>query len=342
MTCLPDDKRFTHRLGAGLGALVLVLSACSPAGTQGEVEEQAAAGGPFPVTIEHQFGQIMIPSEPRRVVSIGFNDQDVLLALGVKPVAIREWFGERPFATWPWAQDALGDAKPEVLTGSELNLEAIAALRPDLIVGVFLGMEKSEYDRLSAIAPVVYHTGEHPDYGTPWQEQTRIIAKAVGMSELAEELIQQVDARFAGAREQFPQFAGRSAIVAYSFEKGAYGPYASEDLRSRALGSLGFKVPEVIDTLAGDQFYAELSNEQIEMLDTDVLAWVSLVDSSAITDLPLYRQLNAFKQGRDIFLSEELGAALSFSSVLSLPFVADQLTPRLAAAVDGDPATAVE
>lgn len=34
-----------------------------------------------------------------------------------------------------------------------------------------------------------------------------------------------------------------------------------------------------------------------------------------------------------------LGGMLSFSSVLSMPVVLDQLVPRLAAAVDGDPAT---
>ena len=44
-------------------------------------------------------------------------------------------------------------------------------------------------------------------------------------------------------------------------------------------------------------------------------------------------------KGRDIFLDGTLSAALSFSSVLSLPYVLDELVPQLAAAVDGDPET---
>ena len=95
------------------------------------------AAAAFPVTITHKFGEITIDAPPERVVSIGFADQDWLLALGVTPIAeCRDWYGDQPYATWPWAQDELGDAQPAVLTSTELNFEEIAALRPDLIVGV--------------------------------------------------------------------------------------------------------------------------------------------------------------------------------------------------------------
>ncbi len=47
------------------------------------------------------------------------------------------------------------------------------------------------------------------------------------------------------------------------------------------------------------------------------------------------------KQGRDVFLAQDdlLQAAYGVNTLLSLPTVLDQLVPRLAAAVDGDPAT---
>jgi iron complex transport system substrate-binding protein len=41
-------------------------------------------------------------------------------------------------------------------------------------------------------------------------------------------------------------------------------------------------------------------------------------------------------------LADHAAGALGFSSPLSLPYLIDELVPRLAAAVDGDPATAVE
>ena len=57
----------------------------------------------------------------------------------------------------------------------------------------------------------------------------------------------------------------------------------------------------------------------------------------------IYRTLDVHTEGRDVFLSssEPLGGATSFVTVLSLPFLLDGLVPRLAAAVDGDPATTV-
>ena len=89
------------------------------------------------------------------MVTIGFSEQDPVLALGVKPVAVREWFGGHPYAAWPWAVDDLGDAEPTVLTMpfGELDYERIAVLRPDLIVATHSGITEEEYERLSRIAP---------------------------------------------------------------------------------------------------------------------------------------------------------------------------------------------
>jgi iron complex transport system substrate-binding protein len=49
-------------------------------------------------------------------------------------------------------------------------------------------------------------------------------------------------------------------------------------------------------------------------------------------------------EGREVFLLNggELGGATSFISVLSIPYLMDDLVPRLAAAVDGNPATTAE
>ncbi len=60
---------------------------------------------------------------------MGLTEQDYLLALGVAPVGVREWFGEYPGALWPWAREALRDEPlPEVLPVDELNFEQISTL----------------------------------------------------------------------------------------------------------------------------------------------------------------------------------------------------------------------
>lgn len=44
---------------------------------------------------------------PKRVVTVGFNDQDFALALGVKPVGVRQFQGGIDITKRPWAQDEL-------------------------------------------------------------------------------------------------------------------------------------------------------------------------------------------------------------------------------------------
>ncbi len=58
------------------------------------------------------FGETKIPAPPKRVVSAGFTEQDDLLAVGVVPIAVTDWFGGEPFGVWPWAQPKLGAAQP--------------------------------------------------------------------------------------------------------------------------------------------------------------------------------------------------------------------------------------
>jgi iron complex transport system substrate-binding protein len=95
-------------------------------------DEQATGEGS--VTIQHKFGETTIDGEPERVVAVGFNDQDFALALGVKPVGVRQFQGGIDITGRPWAQDELGGASPEIIGAEELDYERIAALRPDLIL----------------------------------------------------------------------------------------------------------------------------------------------------------------------------------------------------------------
>src|ERR1044071_8519159 len=78
-------------------------------------DETGTVAGEGSVTIRHVFGETRIPGPPTRVVSAGLTEQDDLLALGVVPIAVTDWFGGEPFAVWPWAQPRLGAARPVVL-----------------------------------------------------------------------------------------------------------------------------------------------------------------------------------------------------------------------------------
>ena len=206
-------------------------------------------------------------------MSIGYNEHDFLLALGVIPVALRDWYGEQPNSVWPWAQDELGGATPEVLPATDLNFEQIAALEPDLIVGVWSGMTAEDYELLRAIAPTVAQPETYDDYGTPWQEQTRILGAATGRTAEAEAVVADVEGQIVAARKAHPEWEGQTSSVAFVTEEGP-GAYASQDTRSRFVQDLGFEIPEINDSDDENSFYLQLSAEDITALDVGVLVWV--------------------------------------------------------------------
>ncbi|MGQ0774364.1 MAG: iron-siderophore ABC transporter substrate-binding protein [Pseudonocardiales bacterium] len=318
------------------------VGACSGSGTTVDPAEDAAASA-FPVTVEHKYGITEITEKPERVVTVGLTEQDTLLALGVIPIATTEWFSEHPGAIFPWAQDKLGDAAlPEVLDFTDgIQFERVAALRPDLILGLYSGLTQEDYDTLVKIAPTVAQPAEYNDYSIPWQEETLKVGQVVGKADEAAALVTDVEARFAQERAEHPEFSGKTAVMATLYE-GFYF-YGAEDSRGRLLASLGFtNPPELEQYIGADGFGGNVSEERLDLLDTDVLIWLADDATRAALDAnPLYSSFAVKNEGREILIvdGEPLYDATSFVTPLSLPFLLDELVPRLATAVDGDPAT---
>jgi iron complex transport system substrate-binding protein len=317
-------------------AAIALLAACvggAPEPTGGAAPSETVEGD-FPVTIAHSLGSTVVPAEPQRVVSLGYTDQDTILALGVVPVAIREFTGNQPSATWPWARERLQGQQPQVLSG-EINTETIAALRPDLIVAVSAGLTQEMYDTYSRIAPTITQPLGAAPFQTAWQDASRHIGAALGREEQSEKLVTDLELRFISVRAHYPQFSGRSAAVAAasSTGPGSYFVWTSEDNRGRFLESLGFSVPQAFDDLAGDRFYAEIGAERLDLLDhNDVVAWITIpgTENAGLEQQPGYPALRVGQEGRVLSLTEEQGAALSFSSVLSVPGLLDTLPAQVA------------
>jgi iron complex transport system substrate-binding protein len=315
-------------------ALCLFVLWCLPAAVQ------AADRPAFPVDIPNAFGVTHVEAEPQRVVSISYIGHDFLLALGVKPYALRKWYGNDPFGVWPWAQAALGDAQPIVLQG-EINIEAIAALKPDLIDAQWSGMTKAEYALLSRIAPTLAPPPGESTYSTPWQAMLRASARATGRAERAEEIIAGLEHRMAEIRARHPEWQGKTVAMAWPGQVGAFG---ARDIRSLLMGELGLSSPPALRRYSdSQQFLAYLPDEDLSPIDADALIWFDTGGGTAfIAALPLRRTLRAYREGREIVADPLLSAAMSHSSPLSLGYVLDHIEPLLEQALDGDPATPVE
>ncbi|MGW0600081.1 iron-siderophore ABC transporter substrate-binding protein [Streptomyces sp. NPDC002776] len=349
-------SRQAPRLAAALASSLLLLTAATACGdddpdadTQGSDPKASASGGAaFPVTVAHKYGSTTVESEPKRIVTVGLTDQDSVLALGTVPVGTTEWLGGYRGAVGPWAEDRLAGAEaPTVLkdTGTGPQVEKIAALEPDLILAVYGGLTKEQYESLSKFAPVVAQPKEYNDYGVPWQEQTATIGAALGKSEEATAAVKKTEAAIAAAVREHPEFAGQTAVMATPYE-GMF-VFGSQDPRSHLLTDLGFELPKDLDKAIGDQFGANISKERTDLLDQDAIVWQVgdvVKDAGKLHKDASYKDLDVVAEGREVYVNEtsDYGNALSMGTVLSLPYVVERLAPQLAAAVDGKADTKVE
>lgn len=302
--------------------------------------------GTFPTTVEHQFGSTTIEAEPQRVVSVGLTEQDVLLQLGVIPVAVTEWYGEQPDATWPWAHDLLGGAEPEVLSTSDgLELEKIIALEPDLIIGTNAGITKRDYELLSEIAPTVVSVPGATPYFSPWQDQVLQVARALGREADGQTLIDRVETDYAAVADFHPEWSGKSA----TFSQG--GPYDGQlyvypaGLSTEFLTMLGFEMTPGLDEYAanpGEQ--ALISGENVQLIDADVIVWATENAEmfEELQDFATVKDLGAVKERRSVYTDETLAGAIYFITPLSLEYVLEHLTPLLEKAAAGEGPTTYE
>ncbi|MCA1655324.1 MAG: ABC transporter substrate-binding protein, partial [Pseudonocardiaceae bacterium] len=126
-------------------------------------------------------GSTTISGEPRRVVVLDSGELDSVLALGVTPVG-----AVRADATSALQSYLAGrtDGVEIVGTIGEPNLEAIAALRPDLILSSKLRHE-ALYTKLSDIAPTVFAEA----VGVVWKENFLLAGTALGKRDEAERAV---------------------------------------------------------------------------------------------------------------------------------------------------------
>lgn len=293
----------------------------------------------FPVTLEHKYGETTVPSEPQRVVVVGVTEQDILLELGVTPIATTEWYGEQPYAVWPWATELLGDAEPTVLDQTDgLEFEKIASLKPDLIVGTNAGLTEDDYDKLSDIAPTIASVAGSELYFSDWEDQTRQVAAAVGRSAAGEDLVTGVEEAYAEAAAAHPEFAGLTA----SFSQG--GAWESnlyvypDGVNTDFLTDLGFVMTPGLEQYAEEEGQqALISAENTDLIDADVIVFATETPD-AIPDLLSFgtlSTLSAVTGNHAVYTDGELAGAIYFLTPLSQKYVLEKLIPRLEDAVAG-------
>jgi len=277
----------------------LLLGAC---GKQEEQPKEEAAKETETYTVEHAMGTTEVKGTPKRVVILTNEGTEALLAMGITPVgAVQSWLGN------PWyehIEDKMKDVKV-VGTESEVNVEAIAALKPDLIIGNKLRQEKI-YQQLSAIAPTVFSETLRGD----WKENFKLYAKAVNQEEKGNEVLKKYDDHVAELKEKLGDKVNQEVSVV-RFMAGKTRIYYTDSFSGVILNELGFKraqQQEALFTPANKlgNLAVEVGKEAIPQMDGDLLFYFTYApagDQAALdtekdwVNDPLWKNLNAVKSG---------------------------------------------
>lgn len=337
-------------------AAALLVAACStgPSGATPSAATGAptAEAGAFPVTIRHAHGSTTLTKAPTRIATVGWADADTVVALGLTPVGAPKitWGGNAKGST-DWFDAAAGElgipegAVTRYDDSAGIPLDAIAATRPDLILGLSSGISAEDYTKLSRIAPVVPYLDKA--WGTPWRDQVSTIGKAVGRPAAAERLRAETEQVLAEGAAAHPAIKGRTAAWTWftPTDLSTIGIYASSDLRPQMLRELGFAESPTVTALSRANptaFSVNLSAEKASTLEADVIVFYAEEGASAeqLRRNALIGRIPALRDGHYVASADNAVAlSMSLPSPLSVRTAVRDFLPKLASAAAGTPAS---
>lgn len=228
----------------------------------------------FPVTIQHAYGATTIDAKPQRIVTWGWSNEDVVIALGEVPVGMPfQSYGGGDNGVHEWVEEALAKLGAEIPTileaSAEPPIEQIASLQPDIIVAAYSGITEDQYALLSGIAPTIAYIGA--PWSTSWQDLTITIGEALGRKTEAEALLADTNAWVEAEFAKYPELRDVTFASANDFD-GAMAVYAPLDARMKFLTDFGMVIDPSVAALSpgDDAFYYPLSYELFDQLEADI------------------------------------------------------------------------
>ncbi|QHW33028.1 iron-siderophore ABC transporter substrate-binding protein [Paenibacillus rhizovicinus] len=254
--------------------------------------------------ITHAMGETVIKGTPARIVVLTNEGTEALLALGVKPVgAVKSWTGD------PWYAHIAKDMDGVTVVGEESqpNLELIASLKPDLIIGNKLRQEKV-YEQLKAIAPTIFSE----TLRGAWQSNFTLYADAIGKKAEGEKIIADYDARTADFKAKAGDKLNQKVSVV-RFMAGKTRIYLSDTFTGIAFSKLGITRPDSQNGYK-DTFVEEITKERLPEVDADRLFYFTYetgdgkgtqMEEEMLKD-PLWKSLNVVKNNKAIKVDDAI------------------------------------
>ncbi|MFC5677870.1 ABC transporter substrate-binding protein [Aeromicrobium endophyticum] len=263
-------------LASAATILGLLMAGCSSeSGSDGSSDASGTRA------VEHARGTANVPDEPKRVVVLEPVELDTAVALGVTPV------GAAVASNVAGVPGYLGvDGIEPVGTVPEPDLEAIAALKPDLIMGTESRHSKL-YQQLDAIAPTVFMKTQ----ADPWQDNVRLIGQALGQEDEAQDLLDGFNDRCAEIKGRFG-LEGTTANLVRPRDETTLSLYGPASFAGGALQCTGMTIP---DRTWEDGLQADISPENVLDAKADhVFVTTNDVDDESTVPAAITRNADEF------------------------------------------------
>jgi iron complex transport system substrate-binding protein len=212
--------------------------------------------------IQHAMGETCIPAQPQRIITLDIFSLGNAITLGIKPIgsgSLRQE-GELP-------EYLKNDVEHLQYVGAERqpNLEKIALIKPDLILGR-LGSSQS-YPLLSSIAPTVISEWY---IGTHWRENFNFIADVLREEISAKEAWNQYFNRIEKLRYILTEKYHGKKISVIEFHLSRISAFTNNSFPGSILSDLELQRPTAQDTIV-EYGYIDVSEEELEKIDGDIL-----------------------------------------------------------------------
>lgn len=320
----------------GLNRRVFLFTALGAVATSGRPAVALSGEDSFPRSVSHAFGRTDIASKPVRIVTLGWGGEDASLALGIMPIAMPR-YSQFNDGLLPWVAEKIGDVRPVLLSQGLIDFEAIARLKPDLIVAIRTNIDAQAWLRLQSIAPTIaYRSGP---LQADWKEITTLVGAATGRDDQAAALIKKTEERLRDLAKAHPAIRDRTFIFGdYFSSSNALGFYLPTDGRVASLLDLGMRPAPAVTSIAAtlqEKIGTSISLELLDTMETDLLIlWFPPGAREELEANELFKRYAPVARGSYVALDDPLAIWVACNpSVLSIPYGFPQFVARLEDAV---------
>ena len=304
-----------------LGIFAVILIAACGRDTWQQTSTDTQLSSAECQNIQHQLGETCVPINLQRIIATDEDTLEILLALGLKPIAAAEpnLVGSRSRHLAGKIDDVASLGKQE-----QLSLERILQLNPDLILGFDFSTENN-YDQFSQIAPTVaLNLSSHDAWKTALQRAGEILSRG----QQAQQQLENYQERIEKLQKAMGNRLHKTKVsVVRFYTDGGVEFRDSSSFPGSVLKDVGLPRPAVQQK--GNNLavtYQSVSLERLDLLDGDVI-FVAL-DAGAKEPFtkfqqdPLWQKLEAVQNDR-VFIVDS--GYWIFGNVLAANAILDDL-----------------